>query len=506
MEMMVPQKESLDLHGGRRQIYANDLFFWGGLFFILGAISGVVRVSPLLPLLFLLIVFPFCFFYKIQPVLAIAFALFFFAGTVYYSADDFEYHKTIDSLAAVTGLEGVVVSEPRYRTNDQVLLIEARNTYTFDGHLSQFGPYRARFLVYLDPYAHISYGDIVRVRGNPVLSGKDSYGAYLAKEHIHGSIFYPDVEIIGNEARPFFEKLYSVRGYSKNALSELFTAQEASFLSGILFGDREEFSKEFLNKLSFSGTLHLTALSGSNMTIIVFSALVFFGVFFGGKRRLTFLATFFMVALFVAMTGFQVSAIRASIMAFIAGLAKEAGRLYNPRNALLLAALVITAWNPKAPVFDLAFQLSFLATLSIVYFAPALARLPFFGAGGFLGWRDILCITVAAQLAVAPITIANFSNFSFSAIPANVMIIMIMPPLMILGFLTIATMAAFAPLAILFSKLTAFLLNYITFVIDVFYELRVPFNPDMNIVAITLYYAVLVCVTARFSPAMKNFF
>ena len=420
-------------------------------------------------------------------------SVFFLLGNFYYAFDDYNYHLKKAAIADIAFFEGVVIDEPQRRVDRQVAHIKLA-----EGE---------RILVHMNPYPELSYGDIIKISGKMVSPPDDSYGNYLAKERIHGTIFYPEIKITGKNSNPFFRALYSFRSGVKSSIGLLFTQRQSAFLGGIMFGDRDEFSREFLDKLSFSGTMHLTALSGLHMTMVVFAAIVVFLEIFRHKRRPAFWATFVTVALFVAMTGFKVSAIRASAMAFIVGLAEQTSRLYNPRNAIILAALVITMINPKAPVFDLGFQLSFVATASIIYLAPVFKRFSFFKKeDSYLGWREVLVITTAAQLGVAPFTMAYFANFSFSAFPANIAILVIMPILMLFGFAVAFASFVFWPLAVILSKQTAFLLDYSIAAVEIFYSLRVPFNPEIDIVAAVAYYAFLIYICAKWSPKAKNFF
>lgn len=487
----------------------HDIFFFAALGFVAGAIFGGFGLSSMSAFVFLILLLALSFIMRfsfpadarkrVYSVAVAIIAVFFFAGNVYYSIDDYAYHTAKNAVGGITYFRGVVFDEPKQHGGSQTVRIR-----TISSSNNQASG--ARILAYISPYPEISYGDVLSVMGDVVQPPVNSYGGYLAKERIHATVSYPVIEIIDNAANPFFEALYQIRRSTNNATRRLFTQQQATLLSGILFGEREEFSKEFLNKLSVSGTLHLTALSGFNITIIVFFAIAVFSSLFLGNTCAVFVATFFMVTFFVSMTGFALSALRAALMAFIVGLAEQTGRMYHPRNAIAFAAVALTLLNPKVPVFDLGFQLSFLATLSIIYFAPALRQLSFFKQEGFFHWRDVLAITIAAQLGVAPIAIHNFGNFSFSALPANIAVVTIIPLLTILGFATVAAYFIFAPFAILLSKPTAFLLDYTVGAVEVFYALRAPFNPDIGIAAAMVYYAVLIYICARYSPAAKNFF
>ena len=464
---------------------AHDAFFFSASGFIAGAIAGGLGLPPFGALIALILAVLAMLFFKTRSVIILAVSILFTAGNVYYTVDDYRYHAARNALANASSFEGSIVDDPRRGTDYQTAKVRLTM------------PPAAIFLR-LDPYPELFYGDIVHISGDIVLPPSDSYGDFMAKEHVHGTAFYPEIEIAGNNASFLFKTLFGVRHYIKDTVGRLFTEREAAFLSGVLLGDRDLFTPEFLKKLSVSGTMHLTALSGLHMSILVFLALAVFSVFRNNKR-LRFIAVFSIIALFVAMTGFKVSAVRASLMAFLVGLAGESGRVYSPRNAIIFSAFVITMWNPKSPVLDLGFQLSFAAVLSIIYFAPVLKLIPFFHTSGFLAWRDVLVITMAAQIGVLPITIAHFANFSLTALPANVAILVVMPPLMALGLLTVAASVLSMPLASLLSIPTAFLADYAIQIVETFSSVRIMFNPELGVTGAVLYYAVLIWICWRYS-------
>lgn len=405
-----------------------------------------------------------------------------FVGSFYYVVDDYFYVSARNEVVILEEFYGMVEDVPSFKGDRQSFRV------SLDERIGG-----GRVLVYTYSPIEFSYGDVVFVKGEIRPPPHDSYGKYLVKERIHGVAFYPEIDFIEkDESFRLKFLLYDLRGSIKTAIFSTFTHKRAAFLNGVLLGDRDEFSPDFLEKLSLSGTMHLTALSGLHMTIIIFMALSFFSVVFFGKRRPVFIAVFVFVFLFVAMTGFKVSALRASFMAFISGLAKQTDRVYNPRNAIVFVALIITLLNPKIPVSDVAFHLSFSATLSIIYLAPVIRRFAFFTKESFLSWRDILSITISAQLGVAPLTVLNFGNFSLSSLPANIAILVVMPLLITAGGITVVLSFIFEPLAVLVGKFVSFLLDYSIAVVEFFYRFRVPFNPEIGWGSVILYYVFLI--------------
>lgn len=464
-----------------------DVFVFASLGSIAGAIAGGLGIAPFIALALSIGALACTWFFSLPRVLTMIVVLCFVAGNAYYTLDDYTYHASLRSIGNVERFEGTVVGIPRRGAEYQTATVELANIDT-----------RVFLRTELEPT--LFYGDMVRVQGEIILPPSDSYGKYMAKEGVHGSLFFPDIKIIGRNPNVVFELLYNVRLALTGTLQRLFSAEESAFLAGIILGERDGFTPEFLNALSLSGTMHLTALSGLNMTIIIFIVIALLAHALPGRTRTQFVITFSTVGLFVAMTGFAVSAMRAALMAFLASFAKESGRMYTPMNAILFSALIITLWNPKSPVFDLGFQLSFAAVLSIIYFTPVLKQLSLFRSVGFLGWRDALAITTAAVIGVFPITVANFENFSITALPANLAIVAVIPLLTVLGFLAALLGFIYAPLGALVAIPTSFLTDYVLFMVEFFASIAVLFNPKLGIAGTLLFYGILVWLCVRFTP------
>ncbi len=452
-----------------------NAFFWGASGFVLGAIIGGAGLAPIgtgaIALMGALVA---TFALRVRFVVALLPAVALMAGALYYAIDDARYHRALQVSDGTIEITGSVIEEPRRGLSHQSARVRVET-------IAGVQVRHVRLTIYMEQYPLLAYGDVVHARGRVAPPPDDSYGRFMANHRLAGTLFYPEIEIQGRAGNPIMHALGNVRADIQAILNRHFTQEHSAFLHGILLGNRDEFSREFLNKLSLSGTMHVTALSGLHMAIIVFIMLAIYRRAFLKREGAAFAATFFTVVLFVALTGFKVSAIRASMMAFLVGLAKHTSRTYNPRNALALAALILTLANPKAPVFDIGFQLSFVATFSIIYFAPLFQRFSFFATDGIFAWRTICAITLSAQIGVLPITVLYFSNFSFSMLPANIALLVVLPVVMVFGFATIAAGFLSPALAEVISIPTSFLITYSISVVELFYTLRLPFNPELGV-------------------------
>ena len=243
-------------------------------------------------------------------------------------------------------------------------------------------------------------------------------------------------------------------------------------MAGIILGERAEFSKEFKEKMKASGTTHIVALSGYNITIVGLAVASVFGYFF--KRRIVFILTILTVVGFVLMTGAEASVVRAAIMGCIILLGQQIGRVHSMRDVIMAAALIMILFDPKVLRFDVGFQLSFLALVGIVYLAPFIKKiLKIEDEAGFLGWRKNLLETTSAQMAVAPLLIINFGSFHIASFLANVLILEAIPITMFLGFLMAGIGFVFMPLATIIGWFAGVFLSYEFLIIDIFSKISI---------------------------------
>ena len=191
------------------------------------------------------------------------------------------------------------------------------------------------------------------------------------------------------------------------------------------------------------------------------------------------------IVLFVAMTGLQSSAIRAGIMATIALIARSNGRQYAAFRALMLAAGVMILYDPKYLVYDVSFQLSFLATLGILFLTPLLSKAMHKVPEKVLyaiPLRETIATTLGAQLSVLPFILYKMGTLSLIALPANMLVLPAIPISMglgaIVGFLGMLSTALSVPFAYATHLLLQYLIRTITFLAHVpFASVTVPQFP-----------------------------
>jgi len=461
-----------------------DIAFYAAGFFILGVLGASSGLSfPVITIATILMAAILLFLGYIKKNTKVfwlaGFSLVIIIGAFYYFIWSSHQAQSINIVFdKKISFEGLVIENPEHGNSQQLVV-----------KLS--APYSGNVLIKLQPYPSFDYGDVINFEGIIKKPEPENYANYLAKDGIFGVINYPKTELITkNQGSGIKSTLFKFKEKLISNFQKTLSVEKAAFLAGITLGEREEFSKEFKEAMAKSGTSHLVALSGYNISVIVIALGLFLGHFL--SRRLTFILTTLIILSFVLMTGAEASVVRAAIMGFIALLATQVGRLYSVRNAIVLAAFFMVLINPRVLRFDVGFQLSFAALLGIVYLGPAIQK--FFRMKeeeGFLAWRKNFLTTTSAQLAVAPLLIVNFSQFSLAALLANVLILEVIPPTMFLGFLLGAMGFFSTTLAIVFGWFTSLFLIYELTLINIFAKISLPIT-KAGVLGIIIYYLIIV--------------
>ena len=232
-----------------------------------------------------------------------------------------------------------------------------------------------------------------------------------------------------------FKIIYNVREKVEKQIKHDFPEPGAAYLSGLLLGGADRLPEELSENFRKTGTTHAVAVSGYNITIIA-SFLMWLGIMIGFWRQKAFWFAVVGIVFFVFMIGAPSSAIRAAIMGVLVLWAAKNGKLANSWRAIVIVAFLMVAFSPFSLVYDAGFQLSFLATISLIFlYAPLSDKFEI--TNDFLEIKSILLMTIVAQLGVLGLMIYVFNSFSLISLLANLIILPLIPVIMLGGFLVV---------------------------------------------------------------------
>jgi len=367
--------------------------------------------------------------------------IFFILGIIYYqsrieSID--ENHVAFHNGEKIV-FQGKVVKEIDERL-DKIKI-------TFGNIVINNSNLRGKILVNAPLYSNYQYGDTLEIeckieKPNSNFSAEGgsasggNYANYLSRYGIYSVCYWPKIKVIeSSERNNIYANVLKFKKKSLGFITTNFPEPQATFLSAILLGLKKQIPSDMRSWFSLSGVSHLLAVSGLHIAILIQMIATLLTNVFLIRRQKVFFPTIFIISLFIILIGAPASAIRAGLIGLVLLFASKIERPYSGLNSLILVGTLMLLINPKFLIFDIGFQLSFLAVLGICLFYKSfnkwLKKIPDYR---FLPLRSYLSITLSAQILVLPLVLYYFGNLSLIAPIANILILLVMPIVMLLGF------------------------------------------------------------------------
>jgi len=313
-------------------------------------------------------------------------------------------------------------------------------------------------LVRLEGEETFKYGEVIRLRGalsTPPEGEEFSYREYLSRQGIHS--YLSSVKVtrlpVPCSGNPLLRWIYDFKDKALGVIYEIFPDPEASLLAGILLGTDSGMSPQVQQAFRDTGTTHIIAISGFNITILAGFLMSISGRFLGKRRGP--LVALVGISLYTILVGAEPSVVRAAIMGGLGIFARQVGRRQTALNSLAFTAAFMCLWNPFMP-WDVSFQLSFAATLGLILYAQPFENwvlkllnritLPA-RAEKIASYISIyLLFTLAAQLTTLPVIAWHFGRIPLISILSNPLILPVQPAVMILGGLALLGGVIYLPL------------------------------------------------------------
>lgn len=303
------------------------------------------------------------------------------------------------------------------------------------------------------PTTGFAFGDQIRFQGKLMVQrsggfpGGFDYGRYLENRGIRGVITLADparVAMADQVENQIARAIAGIRRWIMKTFTANLGPVSATMATGFLIGETRDIPESLYQAFRSTGTMHLLAVSGSNVALVL-AVVVFLlrGAPLGRRARLVVLLG--VIILFCNLSNNQPSVVRASLVAALALTARVIYRRVDFNNILALAAAVLILYDP-GNLFDVGFQLSFAAAWGLVLFLPPINDL-------FLGFRWptwarylllLLSTSVIASLISTPITLAYFGRASSVTVLSN-MIVVPLVSLAVIGIMILLLVALVYP-------------------------------------------------------------
>lgn len=446
-------------------------------------------------------------------------------GFLYGSNDRALVHHHI-FLSAPEGrisLEGTVVSVPeivkRGRKETVSFVLSSHNFY----RAGTLYPTTGKVQVFLhNPNHKVNYGDYLRLRGSLEAPKKVSnpyvfdYGSYLSHQGIFRIFRGIGKFSVANQKIPkpgLFCKINELRSNLQFRLSRLFPSPYSELAAALILGFRKNIPDEIKEVFIKTGTAHLLAISGLNISLVV--ALFYFVMsFLRMPRNINFVVMILFILVYTALAGANIPVMRAGIMGCMVFIGFLLSQERNLKSAFFFSFFLLLVWDPSM-LFSASFQLSFLAMASLLFILPQLENklLPkknredkdslhtlhitwFMQMWIYLrhSMSQSFIASISATIGMFPVLLHYFNLFSVIGFLCNLIAIPLCTLAIALTFILIVIDFIYSPLAAYISFLPLVLLRFELWFI--FKLAQFPFSyfysPPPNFLFFLFYYGLLI--------------
>lgn len=398
------------------------------------------------------------------------------------------FHRPILSIDTHRPVEmgkpyvAIIDEDPQDKGLNQVFSAELFN---MADSVDDLHPTGIRIRVYALRYPRYEYGDRLELFGNlsPPRNFKSDNGRsfdyihYLAQQNVLYEMKNPTIRRVGNTSEDSAAMLLQARlielkqaflGHIMSVLGE----PHASLAGGLVVGEKSSLGKELIDDFRRSGLIHIVVLSGFNITVVAAALRKILGLL-PLPRSIGIVLGGLSIVLFGMLVGGGATVVRSCLMAVIALSAELSYRQYNAGRALGLAGYFMILENPSIVLYDPSFQLSFLATLSLIMLAGPFGewlsseKIPWWlRPPEMLGIRELLATTLATQVFVSPIIFYLMGEISVIGVFVNIIVLPVIPATML--FVTIVGLGGVVAgwIAAVFAVPAHFLLGYILSIVE----------------------------------------
>ena len=346
----------------------------------------------------------------------------------------------------------------------------------------------------------LNYGDLIQVEGTYKKTETQknykgfNYKEYLKTLKIYGTISTKNkIEIIKKEK---INKLFlysnklnlKIQKNIKNILPE----KQADLLIGIILGNKNNIDEEIINNFKTSNISHLLAVSGAHITYLIIGITFVLEKIKTHKKYRKIITILFLI-IFMFLTNFQISVVRASISAIIILFSSLIYKQYDTYNSVAISLLIILLNNPFS-INSLSLQLSFGGTIGIILFYKLLYKETENKIINKI--KSIILISVSAQIIIFPIMLKNFGTISLTFFISNLFVSYIFAIIIILGLIIILISLINLEIANLISIILNLFLKILIFISDVC--AKIPLSKIYflipNIKELLIYYLIIFLI------------
>lgn len=357
-----------------------------------------------------------------------------------------------------------------------------------------------RFIIYVKKNINLRYGDKIEFKGEYIKpQGRRNYKGfdyeiYLRSKKILGSYkIGNEIKVVEeNSLNRFYITMHNIRSKIIYNSKLILDDKSSSLYIGLILGDTKDIEDDILDDFKDSNMVHILCVSGMHISYLIM------GIMFLTKKlykKIEYAIVILVITIFMFLTNFSPSVVRAGLMAILMIIAKLIYRKNDFLTALAFSLLVLLIYNPYL-ITNIGVQLSFLATLGIVTFSKRISELINEKTHLKRKIAEVLSVSISAQVLILPIIVYNFNTLSFSFVISGFICSILAGAIIIYGLIVILISIILLPLARVLSTLLEILIKLLIFFSKNIAELKfLKFTVvTPNIIYIIIYYLIIFLV------------
>ena len=253
-----------------------------------------------------------------------------------------------------------------------------------------------------------------------------NYGNYLERKEIYGQLSISSHSLLRSEKSSWGLKVISSRfreSVQDSLRSQTFSSKQLAIIEALVLGQKQGIDKQMSAQYAASGMMHILAVSGLHVGIILLILRFIFKPITSRKWKwFKSLVIILLIWSFAFVTGLSPSVLRAAMMFSFLEFGEALGGKRKTTDAVLASALFLLLYDPLL-IYQVGFQLSYLAVMSILWIQPWLSNFWEPRSYPLVKIRDVASVTIAAQLGVVPLSLFYFHQFPGLFFISNIIII-----------------------------------------------------------------------------------
>jgi competence protein ComEC len=313
------------------------------------------------------------------------------------------------------------------------------------------------------------------------------YGKYLENQEIYAQVYANEtqINIVGTQKTIWSQFSNFRTKIIENLALSNFKKEELNILIALLLGQQQDISPEILKDYQYAGAVHILSVSGLHVGFILMFITFLLKPMSNSKRNAILKLVIILVSLWTygILAGLSASVVRSVTMFSFVAIGIHLKRTVNIFHTLVVSMLLILLWKPSF-LFDVGFQLSYLALFFILWVQPLLSNI----------WQpknriiqyiwDIVTVSTAAQIGAMPLSIYYFHQFPGLFFITNIIVLPLLGVIMIIGLIAII-IACFGIVPFVIAKPLEFLIEFLNYIIhwvatfEDFIIKNISFNKEM---------------------------